>query len=429
MYLDNVRRAGMEMLLYERYVDDSNQVAKVPPRGWKYDKKAKKMVESQGDNEGGGEDEDEDCTPDDQRMAKILLDIANDVMNCIKMEADMPSKNVDGKLPILDMKVWTNEDGDIMFQHYEKSMSSRAILHANSAHPSACKRSVHVQEIVRRLMNSSPTLDWKKEVAPVLTEYMQRMKDAGYSEGYRKRILQQALSIYDSKIREEREGQRPVYRPKSWQKEERKKKKRESKHEWATKGGCIAPIFVPASPGGELARRMKEVTKEEGEKKGKIRFKIVEMGGNTLKRELQRSNPLATPGCSKVDCMGCRKQRGEGGQCMRNNINYEIECQLCKSTTPTIYIGETSRNLYTRGGEHLQRSGKEDSFMRKHMEERHLGEEEDFVAKVTHTNKDCLTRQVREGVLIRRSNKEIMNSKTEWFQPPLYRIRSEIINS
>ena len=167
---------------------------------------------------------------------------------------------------------------------------------------------------------------------------------------------------------------------------------------------------------------MKEVAKEEGEKKGKILFKIVEMGGNTLKRELQRSNPLATPGCSKVDCMGCRKQRGEGGQCMRNNVNYEIECQLCKSTTPTVYIGETSRNLYTRGGEHLQRSGKEDSFMRKHMEERHLGEEENFTAKVTHTNKDSLTRQVREGVLIRRSMKEIMNSKTEWFQPPLYRI-------
>ena len=67
--------------------------------------------------------------------------------------------------------------------------------------------------------------------------------------------------------------------------------------------------------------------------------------------------------------------------------------------------------------------------MKKHMDERHVGEEKDFAAKVTHINKDCLTRQVREGVLIRRSMKEIMNSKTEWFQPPLYRIRNEIVNS
>ena len=67
--------------------------------------------------------------------------------------------------------------------------------------------------------------------------------------------------------------------------------------------------------------------------------------------------------------------------------------------------------------------------MRKHMEDKHAGLEEDFRAKVTHMNKDCLTRQVREGILIRRNNKELMNTKTEWFQPPLYRIKSEIVSS
>ena len=172
---------------------------------------------------------------------------------------------------------------------------------------------------------------------------------------------------------------------------------------------------------------MKKVA--EKEKKKEIHFKIVEMGGRTLKSELQRSNPLSTPGCEKSDCMACRKERGKGGQCRRNNINYEIECQLCKNTAPTTTFGETARNIYTRGGGHLQRSSGEDSFMRRHMQEKHAGEEEDFRARVTHTNKDCLTRQVREGVLIRRSRKEIMNTRSEWFQPPLYKIRSELINS
>ena len=153
------------------------------------------------------------------------------------------------------------------------------------------------------------------------------------------------------------------------------------------------------------------------------------MGGNRLKRELQKSNPLSTPGCEKDDCMACRKEKGKGGQCRRNNINYEVECQLCKHTKPTIYVGETARNLYTRGGEHLQKSKEEESFMKKHMQERHAGEEEDFRARVTHVNKDCLTRQVREGVLIRRCKKELMNTRSEWFQPPLYRIRSEMVNT
>ena len=421
LYLEKVKRAGIRMLLYERYVDDSNQIAVAPPKGYRYDREEKKMVKSQ------ERDVDSENEGDDERMTRALVEIANDVMGCIKMEADMPSKNRDGKLPILDMKVWMNDEGEVMFQHYEKPMSSKAVLHGESAHPSACKRSVHVQEIIRRLLNSSPKLDWKTEVAPIVSDYMMRMKDAGYGERYRKSILEQALAIYDRKKEEERNGQRPVYRPKSWQKEERRKKKRESKHDWSTKGGYIAPIFVPSSPRGELARRMKKVA--EKERKKEIHFKIVEMGGRTLKSELQRSNPLSTPGCEKSDCMACRKERGKGGQCRRNNINYEIECQLCKNTAPTTYIGETARNLYTRGGEHLQRSNAEESFMRRHMQEKHAGEEEDFRAKVTHTNKDCLTRQVREGVLIRRSRKEIMNTRSEWFQPPLYRIRSELINS
>ena len=58
------------------------------------------------------------------------------------------------------------------------------------------------------------------------------------------------------------------------------------------------------------------------EAKGGIRFKIVEMGGRKLKSELQRSNPTASPGCGKEDCIGCSAVRGKGGQCHRN------KCQL-----------------------------------------------------------------------------------------------------
>ena len=57
--------------------------------------------------------------------------------------------------------------------------------------------------MVRRLLNSAPNLDWEKEVTPVISEYMQRMKDAGYGEGYGKSILKQALAIYDAKVEDE----------------------------------------------------------------------------------------------------------------------------------------------------------------------------------------------------------------------------------
>ena len=40
--------------------------------------------------------------------------------------------------------------------------------------------------------------------------------------------------------------------------------------------------------------------------------------------------------------------------------------------------------------------------------------------------RDCLTRQVREAVLIRRSQVQVLNSKSEWHQPALFRVQQEI---
>ena len=100
-----------------------------------------------------------------------------------------------------------------------------------------------------------------------------------------------------------------------------------------------------------------------------------------------------------------------------------------------MYYGETSRNLYTRLVEHqkasrLERNSEEsddEGFMKKHMRECHEGQEGNFRAKVTHTNKDSLSRQIREGVMIRRSQRRVLNTKSEWFQPPLFRVMSEMV--
>ena len=149
----------MVMKVYERYVDDSNQVAVVPPVGARYDEERKKVVMEDGQTDG--------TQGDDERLASILKDIANSIMPCIQMEADWPSKNPDGRLPILDMKVWTDGEGCIRYTHYEKPMATKSILHTKSAHTESCKRSVHTQEVLRRLLNCSQELDWKEEIAPV----------------------------------------------------------------------------------------------------------------------------------------------------------------------------------------------------------------------------------------------------------------------
>ena len=424
LYLDKVKRAGVRMMMFERYVDDSNQIAVVPAPGAVYSEDRGKIVidpqQQQQDHQKHG----------DERLAKILKDIANSVMPCVVMKADWPSRNEDDKMPILDMKVWTNDEGLLYYQHYEKEVSSKTVLHSQSAHSGSCKRSVHTQEVLRRMMNSSKRLDWKEETAPVVTEYMRRMKVAGYGERYRRDVLRHALNIFDKKWEDDRNGKRPIFRPKDWKREERRQEKKRKKHNWAKVGGHIAPIFVPTTPGGVLMKMMRKVAEEEA--RDGIKFKIMEVGGRTLKSELQRSNPTATPGCNKSDCLPCSGGRGGGGKCHKNNVNYVIECHLCPEGRRFVYWGETSRNLYTRCKEHVgnlnrDTSDEESQFMKTHMAEYHEGMESKFVAKVTHANKDSFTRQVREGVQIRRSKRPVMNTKSEWFQPPIYRIHNEVV--
>ena len=105
-------------------------------------------------------------------------------------------------------------------------------------------------------------------------------------------------------------------------------------------------------------------------------------------------------------------------------MTYEIECGLCQGADRSIYVGETSRNLFTRGLEHWKKyeGGKTDSFLLKHQLENHDGCAAVCTAKVTKKFKDCLSRQVAEGVQMRRCEANLMNTKSEWPQPPVWRI-------
>ena len=136
LYLKRVKDAGIKMHMYERYVDDSNQVATVPPKGAKYDKRKKKVIVKEIEKEDV--EAVDSAKEKEERLTSILKEIANDVMPCIEMEADWPEKNSDKKLPILDMKVWMDAQGNIIYQHYEKPMTSKTVLHSTSAHLNNC---------------------------------------------------------------------------------------------------------------------------------------------------------------------------------------------------------------------------------------------------------------------------------------------------
>ena len=124
----------------------------------------------------------------------------------------------------------------------------------------------------------------------------------------------------------------------------------------------------------------------------------------------------------------CKGGTGSCGLCKKSSVVYEIACQLCPEDQQAVYLGETARNVYTRGKEHQRNYAKREpeSFMHKHQQAKHYGAEADFKAKVKYSFKDCLSRQVAEGVCICKCEKEVLNTKAEWHQPALWRVRSEL---
>ena len=96
------------------------------------------------------------------------------------------------------------------------------------------------------------------------------------------------------------------------------KKKTEKKNNWANKDGSLAPITVPATPDGVLARMLKNVVESESE--SGIKFKIVERGGISIGKMLQKPNPTKSPGCQKDKCNMCLENKSE--LCHKPNIVY-----------------------------------------------------------------------------------------------------------
>ena len=370
----------------------------------------------------------EDCDVIEDVAIKLKA-IADSVLPGIIMEVDLPSNYSSGKLPILDMQCYMQQ-GQVMHEHYAKPMATRLVISARSAHSEQTKRSVHISECVRRMVNTSPDLSWDQHIVPHLTEYCRRMMAAGYSQTYRKEIIRNAVNIYDGKLQDDEDGVQPLYRPRGYRKVERRKEKRKKKQSWATRGGYTAPIMIPATPGGVLAERLRAVA--ERRSIPGLRFRIQERGGVTVMRQLQKSNPTTSSPCGRPDCGPCAQPGGNGGAklCHKTGIVYQYNCQY--DNCDAEYRGESSKNLYTRNLKHQSlytsksKKSNDKSFMYQHQHTKHNAEPADFQMKVLASYADPLSRQASEAIHISKMNCEILNGKSEFHQPSIVDVKRSI---
>ena len=129
-----------------------------------------------------------------------------------------------------------------------------------------------------------------------LSHLSSRMRASGYEEQFRLEVIKSAVEGFNKMVEAEKSGGRPVNRPRSWEADKRQQQKYSKKRSWYKGGGHHVPLFVPHTPGSELAKLMRK--KEEENNQGrKIRFLIVELGGTKLHHILWRPNPWAGGKC------------------------------------------------------------------------------------------------------------------------------------
>ena len=402
---DKLERINIRLKLHERYTDDTNVATKQTEKGARYDGE-NIMITDETRNEDEG-------VADDERTMKFLQSVANSIHPSIRSTIDYPSRYVEGKVPMLDVRMWIEEiEGRyrIVYEHYEKAMTTKAVIHASSAIPFKVKRTVLTQEILRILLHCSNDLAWET-VLQHLNNFMRKMQYSGYDKTFRYTVAKSAIKAYETIRDNETNGVRPMHRPKTWQRTERILEKEEKRKMWYKQGGFDSVLFIPTTPNGKLKRMYEDVIRKSG-----IRMKVVERTGRTLKSQLQTSNPFREPSCGREDCFVCSTY-GQGN-CNTESVTYRIDCggEGCRKD---VYKGETAYNTYTRGGEHLGRLAARDlpnSPLWRHCLEQHGGEEQTFLMSVTGTYRnDAMLRQITEAVQINNMDPgRRMNDRAEW---------------
>ena len=179
-------------------------------------------------------------------------------------------------------------------------------------------------------------------------------------------------------------------------------------------------IFIP------LSQKLKEEALT-GIRRAREDIKVVERGGISLKRMLQKSDPAKESLCKDPNCWICTVQHGGQKNCIKGGCNlrgvsYVITCLECQNQgLDRRYEGETGNEARIRAQQHLQdlNAKKPTSGLYRHTVEAHGGVQPEFRFQVRQSFGDPLSRQVEEGARIETEPEEVLfNTKQEW-QPPL----------
>ena len=329
------------------------------------------------------------------------------------------------KLPVLDLKVWLCESGDIKYSFYEKPMRRMHIVSKKSALSTKSKITTLTQEVFRRLHNTAESVNTNLK-NEILNKFMLKMKMAGYNQKERYTVLKGGIETYKNLKILEGQEKRPFYRPPWYEHVERINKKLNNKTNWFRKGNpqIRSVMFVESTPNSELLKMLRN-TEQKFMIDEDCRIKFVEKSGTKLINKISLADPFRN-NCDDSECLACYNTP-QYSHCRKANVGYSLVCNLCEMRGITrSYEGETCRNMYIRGKEHLRsfKGNHENSVIRKHVESEHTNEGHlvNFSMKIRGCFKTPLSRIINEGIRIKSlATNETLNSKKEHFGPSVVR--------
>ena len=473
---------AIQIDLSRRYVDDLTKAMGIIPKGYRWCKSLKRVIYKE-------EWKVEDANiPDDKHTCQIICDLANSIRDSIQFVGDVASDYEDKCVPILDMavrmiEIEVQEDKEkgipaysfpnIEYRFFKKKMARKTVMMANSAMPEIIRRETLVNEMVRRLANTSQNHpETKNNTVRAVNDYMVAMKRSGYSQKVRRETALASFKTFNRKLREAEENGKPLHRHMDEGASQRFKSNISLKSTWFNKKSkkrelsendnnnvntspneqrrprrkpkatipttsikqddrqVESVIFIPYTHKGELRKRLQKVDDQVTKLMGVGRSKYIEKAGLTLLDQLVEKNVWQSlnGGCQRRHCYVCRSTGGKGISCRAEGTCYQITCKICeKQDTRTVYIGDTSRSTFERMFEHfwLFKSRKEgnpdmneaNSVLWNHSKSQHDSsmKTDDWKVEIVSSHRSPLNRQITEAVRIAREPKEsILNSKNKW---------------
>ena len=250
-FLKVLKSVNIELDIHARFKDDINDLCDelnekndVIEKIWKLDfmkHKAKPILDA-------------------NYTANVLCLIANGIDPMISFTVDTCNLNSDKKLPMLDVKVYLDQNQKLVHEHFEKPTKNRRVILADSALSWSQKPTIHTQECLRILRNTSVLLGEQIQNKH-LSNYMKKLMLSGYSAKFRGEVICSAKNAYKSLI-SLHEGGKNMYRNRAEMLECKSVKKKGKENWWQSEVKGKKPftsiLFVPPTPRGVLAKMLKK---------------------------------------------------------------------------------------------------------------------------------------------------------------------------